>query len=84
MLTIFVGGGLLKRPSKNAKLGDSEGKEKVTFSQVPNVSVSMLYSIVVGQLFNNVDFVVYFEEYCGHLDGESLVPTNNVARNINF
>ena len=40
--------------------------------------------IVVGQLFNNVDFVVYFEEYCGHLDGESLVPTNNVARNINF
>ena len=40
--------------------------------------------MVVGHAFNNVDFVVYFEENCGHLDGESFVPTNNVARNINF
>ena len=39
---------------------------------------------VVGQAFKNVDFVVYFEENYGHLDSESLVPINNVARNINF
>ena len=42
MLTIFVGGGFLESPSKNAKFGDSEGQEKVTFSQVPSVSVSIL------------------------------------------
>ena len=42
MLTIFVGGGFLKRPSKNAKFGDSEGQEKVTFSQVPRLPLNEL------------------------------------------
>ena len=42
MLTIFVGGGLLKRPSISAKFVDPEGQEKTTFSQVSSFSVSIL------------------------------------------
>ena len=42
MLTIFVGGGFLKRLSINAKFVDSGGQEKVTFSQVATFSVSFL------------------------------------------
>ena len=42
MLTIFVGGGFLKKPSINEKFVDSEGQEKVTFSQVSSFSVSIL------------------------------------------
>ena len=34
MLTIFVGGGFLKRPSINAKFVVSEGQKNVSFSQV--------------------------------------------------
>ena len=39
---------------------------------------------VVGQAFDNVDFVVFIREYSGHLDSESLAPTYNVTRDINF
>ena len=85
MLTIFVGGGFLKRPSMNAKFRDSEGQGKVTFSQVPSVSVSILKLCkVVGQTFNNVDFVNYIKKNSGHLDSESFVSTNNVTRDVDF
>ena len=70
MLTIFVGGGFLKRPSINAIFVDSEGQEKVTFSQVSSFSVSIFVTFscnVVGQALDNVDFVVNIEENSCHL-----------------
>ena len=69
-----------------AKFGDSEGPEKVTFPSSKCFSVNLVTfgCIVVGQTFNNVDFVVYFEEDCGHLDSESFVSTKNVTRDVNI
>ena len=53
-------------------------------SECLSVNFVTLGCKVVGQAFNNVYFVVYFEKYCGHLDIEGPVSTNNVTRNINF
>ena len=70
MLKIFVGGGLLKRLSIKAKVVESEGQEKVTFSQVLSFFVDfVIFSCnVVGQVFDNVGFVIDIEKYIGHLE----------------
>ena len=49
-----------------------------------SVNLVTLVCEVIGQAFNDVDFVVYIKDYSVLLDSESFVSANNVTRNINF
>ena len=70
MLTIFVGGGLSKRSSINARFVDSEAPEKVNFSpsfEFFTVDCVTLSCNIVGQVFDDIEFVVNIEEKICHL-----------------
>ena len=78
---------ILKKAFKECEIWRFWGTRKSNFfpsSKCFSVNLVTLGCKVVGQAFNNVDFVVYIKKYSGHLDSESSVSANNVTRNINF